>query len=480
MVTPRIQCVQEGDATFADQALEFVRDVGLELDEWQEAVLRASLLERDGKWAAMDVGLNVARQNGKGEIIIARILVELYLVQSHLTIYSAHNFDTAKEHFIRLVDVIENSERLSSEVKGKKGSRNWGIYWGRGEQSVVLDGNRRFHIRTRTAGGGRGFSSDLLILDEAMFLSEFFNSALRPIISAREKPQIWTAGSAVDQQTHEHGVVWARVREAAVKQTDPDLTYFEWSAGNGSPLEDRPEQFADLDDQAAWAQANPALGIRIDPRAVRAERRRLSARGFAVERLGIGDWPRTDHFSTVIDLATWDELADEQSKLGDKFCLAFDVSPDRRTSISAAGPSTDGHWHVEVLDERSGTGWVAQRLEEISAAHYPAEIVCDGHGSESILSQVEELGLEVRVLTAGEHAQACGQLVDVVAEEKLRHLGDERLRDAIRAAHTRPLGDAWAWSRKNSSGNISPLCSATFALSAAIQQGDREWEFSWA
>jgi hypothetical protein len=39
---------------------------------------------------------------------------------------------------------------------------------------------------------------------------------------------------------------------------------------------------------------------------------------------------------------------------------------------------------------------------------------------------------------------------------------------AIHAARTRPLGDAWAWSRKNSSANISPLVSVTLALSAAL------------
>lgn len=473
MIEPRIRVVQEGDATFADGALVWLRSVGVQLDEWQEAVLRASLLERDGKWAAMDVGLNVARQNGKGEIIVARILVELYLVGSGLTIYSAHNFDTAMEHFRRLVAIIEASDVLLREVKGTKGSKGvesgYGITWGKGNEAVVLTGNRRFQIRTRTAGGGRGFSSDLLILDEAMFLSEFFNSALRPIISAREKPQIWTTGSAVDQQIHEHGVVFSRVRESAIERNDPDLTYFEWSAGSGAPEDDNPETFGDLDDQAAWAKANPAMGIRITSEVITSERRRMSRRGFAVERLGLGDWPRTDAEGGVIPEEVWAGLEEAGSVLLDPVVLAYDVSPDRQGSISAAGRNAEGRWHIEVVDARRGTDWIPARLAELNVGHRPKKIVCDGGAlAGSITPAVQALGLEVYEMSAGEHAAACGQMMDAIDQGDLCHIGQSELTDAVKAAKTRPLGDAWAWSRRNSSANISPLVSCTLALSQAI------------
>jgi hypothetical protein len=38
------------------------------------------------------------------------------------------------------------------------------------------------------------------------------------------------------------------------------------------------------------------------------------------------------------------------------------------------------------------------------------------------------------------------------------------LADAIRGAATRKLGDSWAWSRRNSSVDISPLVASTLAL----------------
>jgi hypothetical protein len=41
---------------------------------------------------------------------------------------------------------------------------------------------------------------------------------------------------------------------------------------------------------------------------------------------------------------------------------------------------------------------------------------------------------------------------------------------ALRGVEIRPLGDAWAWSRKNSNVDISPLVSATLALWGAGTQ----------
>jgi hypothetical protein len=96
---------------------------------------------------------------------------------------------------------------------------------------------------------------------------------------------VWYTGSAVDQVVHEHGVVLARVRERALRG-DPGLAYYEWAAARS--LED-----LDPDDRDGWRAANPALEIRISEEFVEAEQRAMDPKTFAVERLGVGDWP--DH-----------------------------------------------------------------------------------------------------------------------------------------------------------------------------------------
>jgi hypothetical protein len=54
--------------------------------------------------------------------------------------------------------------------------------------------------------------------------------------------------------------------------------------------------------------------------------------------------------------------------------------------------------------------------------------------------------------------------------------------DAARAGATeRPLGDAWAWGRRKSSVDISPLVAATLAVDAAVQKpADVFTPFAWS
>lgn len=90
----------------------------------------------------------------------------------------------------------------------------------------------------------------------------------------------------------------------------------------------------------------------------------------------------------------------------------------------------------------------------------------------------ELLEEEVVTVSAQEHARACGLLFDTVEERGLRHLGTAELESAIKGATKRPLGDAWAWSRKNSAVDISPLVACTLALfSAASKDLDGEDEY---
>ena len=63
-----------------------------------------------------------------------------------------------------------------------------------------------------------------------------------------------------------------------------------------------------------------------------------------------------------------------------------------------------------------------------------------------------------------EHAQACGSLYDALVGRKVRHLGTPELTAAVDGAKTRVLGEAWAWSRKSSAIDISPLVAVTLAL----------------
>lgn len=469
MVNPRISYLPKGNSDLGKGAVELAAEAGLELDGWQAYSLEESLrVGADGRWASFEFGECVPRQNGKGGIIEARLLASLAILESGLSIYSAHNFDTSLEHFRRLEYLITETPRLAKQLKG--GSR--GLKHSHGEEGIEFSGDRRIRFRTRTKGGGRGFACDgVLVLDEAMVISEAMFGALFPIMSGKTLeqpgPQIWYAGSAVDQAIHEHGVVFSRVRERAIKGEATRLGYLEWSVEGDDPSQVPPNVLAD---KAAWAQANPALGIRIAADYIEhTEFGAMDPRTFAVERLGVGDWPRTDHTATVLDLIAWAKLEDAASKALDPVCFAFDVSPDRFSSVAAAGRRADGLWHVEVIASRRGTDWLPGYLAERTRRNRTTAVVCDSVGpAASVVPAVEAAGVQVETVSTGEYGQACGRFVDAIDEASFRYMPSVELAGAVRAAQTRPLGDAWAWTRRGSSSNISPLVSVTLALSAAM------------
>jgi hypothetical protein len=483
IVRPRVGWVPTASESLGADAVEFARRVGMTLDPEQELVLDGSLgLREDGRWQTREVGVNMPRQNGKGEILLARELFGLFELGERLLIHTAHEFKTSAEHFQRLEAVIRACPELHARVHRRPSGQIDGYRYSHGEESITLQDGARIEFKTRTKSGMRGFAGvDFLALDEAMIISEAAHSSGMPIIrasKARRGPQLWYAGSAVDQETHEQGVVWARVRERGLTADDPSLAYFEWSLDVGHPDDVTEEMALDV---ALWRQVNFAVARgRVPEEHMEWERRAMSLRGFIVELLGVGDWPRTDGTSGfALSLEQWVELADAGSSIVGPVWFAFDVSPDRAwASIAASGRRADGLAHVEIVERRRGTSWLPDRLAGLVEKHDTAGVICDAVGpAASVLHLLSELEVEVETTSAREHANACGLLFDLVEEKGLRHLGTAELSSAVKGATKRPLGDAWAWSRKDSHVDISPLVAATLALFAASSQADTGDEY---
>ncbi len=435
--------------------------VGFEVDPWQETVIENSFgVKPDGKWASKEVGVNVPRQNGKGGILEIVELTAIFTWREPFVIHSAHEFITSQKHFDRVWALVENTPELLSQVRNQRPIRS------HGHEGFKTIHGCQIEFRSRTKSAGRGFSCDRLIFDEAMFLPESAMAALWPTLRARKNPQVWYTGSAVDQEVHNEGLPWTRVRERA-KAGEPELSYFEWSLPYEDPNEVPEEAY--MDEDAYWV-SNPAYGIRIFKEHFESEVRALDRRTVAVELLGVGDYPDpSGSDERPISPEQWDACSQADAAVVGPMCIAFDVSPERRTSMAVAGKTSDGFWCVEIFEKRGGTNWVVQRLEEFIYEHDPERIVCDAVGpGKSLVTQLELAEIPVETMDSNEHAAACGKFTDAVVEQSLRHRGGSDLMNAIRGAKTRPLGDRWAWSRKNSSVDISPLVAATLALYAAM------------
>jgi hypothetical protein len=477
---PRSLWVPPYASSAGEEARELAEIAGLVLDPWQTFCLTAALGERkDGSWAAFEVALEVPRQNGKGGVLEARQLAGLFLLGEQLQVHSAHEFRTSSAHQRRLVNLIEDSPDLDQEVAR--------VVWAHGEECIELKDRRRIDFRTRTSSGGRGLSGTPLYLDEAMIIKEGMHGTLIPILSAMPNPQIWYTGSAVDQQEHEHGVVFARIRERGLACDDNRLAWFGWgwhgprpgAEGDEAEREMLPNEAGELlDDREVWAASNPGLGIRITEEFTELERRTLNARNFAVERLGIGDWPDTTEGSSgIFGSDTWPMISSRDETIEGVPALAVDVSPDRSSSaIAAACRRDDSLIPVEILAHHRGTGWVVERLGELVEKHNVTVIVLDGRGpAASLIKDIEDkVGFEVTIISTAEYAQACGGFFDDVVEKVIRHGGQEELDDAVQGAAVRPLSEAWAWSRKKSTVDITPLVAVTLARWGVVSQGEEE------
>jgi hypothetical protein len=430
--------------------------LGCDLDPWQEEVLRVSLLRSGGFWAAFTVAVCAPRQNGKNGILEVRELVGPYLLGEPLVIHSAHLADTSKEGFRRLDQLIEANEWLSRDVKH--------IWRTNGHESIEFRNGNRVRFRTRTKTGGRGFAKGSPIaLDEAMILAQASMGSILPVASAHPDPQLWYTGSAVDQETMEDGLVFARVRHRALTGDHDRLAYFEWSLDYEHP-DDIP--LSVLDDPEAVAATNPAYGVRIQPEYVRAERRELGDRMFATERLGVGDWPDVSpDAGTVIPLDLWRSLVDMDARTVGPVVFAADVTPSRSyASIGVAGRREDGRFHVDVADRRAGTDWVAERLRELTGKWPTLAVVCDSVGpAASLVPEIKQAGVNVETLTTGDYADGCHRLFDAATRKRLSHAGDPQLDSALKAASQRQVGERWLWDRK-AAGDISPLVAVTQAL----------------
>lgn len=485
----RIRRVPTYVSSAGQEAIEAYELTGQRLDPWQKATLIDACGERtDGRWAAFEAALNVARQNGKDEILLATELAGLFVWGERLIGHSAHLFDTAMEHLERLVSMIEDVPEFSRRVKKVNRSH--------GQEGITLRSGARIRFRARTRSGSfRGFTGDRMIFNEAMDLPDALIGSIMPVLSARSTrvpgPQVWYAASAVDQETMPNGLVFARLRAAALKGGNDRLAYFEhsmdvrgWLEAHGmrfDPYRPDIEQITPemMSDPEMWGQANPALDVRISREHVTTEFQSpsMTLRQFAIERGGVGDYPDTSEDSDrIIGREAWAQCAerDRQNVIKGIPVFAVDVSPDQTWgSIAKGGKRADGLHQVMVVEHERGTDWIVDRCVELKAAHSGAKFVVDKRGPAA--EKIDDLKANrVRLIEASteDYGRACGNFFSGVMERRLRYpFPQPELDEALAGAVKTPMGDAWKWSRlKSTSADISPLVAVTLAFWAAERQ----------
>jgi len=471
------------DTTLGFDAIDFAEGVlGLTLHPWQKWLLVHALEivgDFDGDWRLRfgTVIVLVGRQNGKTTVGMVLALFFLYVMRSGLILGTAQDVSQAEDTWQECVDMAQANEQLAEQVKH--------VWYTNGSKRLQLEGNRDYRVRASNRKAGRGKSADLVLLDELREHQTWDAwSALSKTGMAKKSALYWCMSNAGDGSS----IVLRHFRmRAHAALGDPDgicdgmdyspsdledsaVGLFEWSAPPN----------ADKHSVDAWAQANPSMGYTIPERNLRAACADDPDDVFKTECLC--QWV-TASVTPPFPIGAWEAGIDEQSSIADDSLLWFgvDVSDDRgRASVAVCGMRPDRTWHVELIAYRSGIGWLQSWFAERVMNYHGMRVALQGKGAPvsafaEILGAID--GLDVILCQGSNLTGWCGRFWDGVAacdDDKshdstpIFHIPQPALDLAANIAATKPLGDgAWAWDRKKSLEDISPLVACTMAYGAA-------------
>jgi hypothetical protein len=446
---------------FADRAVKLARFARINLDPWQELVLRSMLrtAPESDRWASYENLLLVPRQNGKSLTLEAFDLAKLFLSPpGHMVMHTAHQLKTAKESFRHLQSVLKNVPELWAEIARVNGAH--------GEEGFELkNGSRLLFVARGVNGSGRGFSPDDVLFDEAYRLPPEAEEALIYAVSAKPNPQLVYASST---GFPESTVLWSLVQRGRAGG-DESLMMAEWSADPSLDLTDERQM------QTAVAQSNPALGFRLTMAKTRTEWRKAVTQGrlegFGRERCGL--WAE-EGAQSVFPAGSWENCSDTGSQIVGTPMFSVVVSVDRtRASIGVCGARSDQIPHLETVENRGGTDWIVPEMAQIAARNGGSVVIDPSSPAGSLIDDLQAAGVKVWTVTARDYAQACGWLFDAVQNKEVRHLpaappapggpSDPELAEAVAGTQLRTLAGGFAWDLRKPLADITPLVAVTLA-----------------
>lgn len=442
----------------------YVADVALEVDP------------ATGRLAYREVVLTVPRQSGKTTLLLALLVQRAQGFHTRQRmLYTAQTRGAARQKWEEEHVATLNKSVFKNEFTVKLQLGHEAIKWSNGSRHGVVPS---------TSTAGHGETLDLGVIDEAFAqVDNRLEQAFKPAMITRPEPQLWVVSTAGTKKS-----VYLRAKvDAGRARCEADLreavAYFEWSAPDD----------ADPDDEETWWACMPALGYTIDVEAIRADKATMDLADF--RRAYLNQWPDAapDRW-TVIPEKMWTDQIREDSVLTGRVALGLDMTPNKsHGAIAAFGSNQEGAGHLEITDHSAGTGWMLDRALVLAAKWEPKCFVIDAKGpagslvgdlKRGITKLVKEgkIDRDIPVVTPNisEICQACGWFYDGVRYSRLVHLGDKAMAYALAGADKRVIGDAWAWSRKSTDEDISPLYAGTLAAHGFLTvEDDVEPWASW-
>jgi hypothetical protein len=403
----------------------YVADVGCELDP------------ETGLPAYREVMVTVPRQSGKTTLFLSWQLDRcLNWGRPQRSVFTAQTGKDARDKWVdELFPLVEHS-KLAPLVRGKANV-------GMGNESVTFKTGSRIRLLSTSASSGHSKTLHQAVLDEIWHdEDDRREQGLRPALITVPDAQLLVCSTAGTQASTVMNRKVQAGRLAVAEDSGLGVAYFEWSA---------PDDW-DPTDEESWWEFMPALGHTIGPEQIRPELQSLPRAEFI---RAYGNRP-TGGADLVIPSEVWRRVCDPVAKPSDPVRFGLDVSQDRSSSAIVA---YGANHHVELVEHRPGTGWVAARANELTAEH-KSTIALDFGGPAGVLADSLE---RCKRLQGRDVVQACGAMYDAIVEATVTFRTDPALDSAVDGVVKKPVGDQWVWSRKASMSDVTPLMAATIA-----------------
>jgi hypothetical protein len=459
--TPRIHSKLTDLPSKGQDMIDLATELGINLMEWQRYVcIHGHKVRPDGRWAHSELGLIMARQQGKSTLMMLRILTGMFVWGEGLQLASAHRLTTSLETFRQIVGLIETNPRLEKEVKK--------IRWQHGAEEIELFGNRRFVVKAAN-NAARGLSKpETIHLDELReYKDEDAWSSMRYSMMAAKNPQVWIYSSAGDQ----HSVILNKLRERALASatTNDPIGWFEWSAEPDAPIL-LPSGEINWD---AFAQANPSLGITIHPDNLKAV---INDPPDIVRTEVLAQW--VDTINSAIDAQKWGLCQTDPIPLDPEAptWLGLDLSPDRKFGALVATQKLSGERFNLVLLHTWSNDYslndlaVANDIAPYVRRYNTQTVAYSKRTAQAVASRLVPAGIPITDMDGAIYAESCDRWLGAINSHRLQHGGQEELTQQTLSAAKLPFGDgSWVIGRRASRVAVCAAVASALATYFATQ-----------
>lgn len=426
--------------------------VRIPLDQWQGDIFRVmGQLDPDGSYTHETVVFSVPRQAGKTHLVRGYAFAQCLAHPNTTVAWTAHATKVANESFQSLMSICDEPDIKPHILK---------VIRTAGQEAIIFKNGSRIITAARERGGIRGFAKvRILVLDEAQILTEAAMSDMVPTMNQAENPQIILLGTPPKPKDRSEVFTYSRREclEAFEKGEDTGgVAYIEFSADGD----------AESDDRKQWAKANPSFPRHTPASSIVRMRKNMTEDNFRREALGIWD---DESAPEVISEEVWDAAESSTSIIQGRVTVCVDVAPDGASaSVVMAGESSEGGWHVELVENRKGFAWAPRYVAELVKANPSVRnVVVDAGGpARAVIEDLARLRVRVESPNVRDVGAAAEKFVSDTRCGDLKHIGQVQMWAALKVVRKRQVGgyDMWAWNRLNESADITPISAASLAL----------------